>query len=90
MERYACSILSSRTWLHRHGNAEHERTELTQHLRMKRQHGIYPSSDHRRWTIANGDGPGYHLTKPYTDADLLRQVHGALQGVAMREPAVAG
>lgn len=70
--------------------------ELTQHLRMKEATRHLPiimitsrSMDKHREQAMQA-GVDIYLTKPYTDADLLRQVHGALQGVTLREPAAAG
>ncbi len=70
--------------------------ELTQHLRMKEATRHLPiimitsrSMDKHREQAMQA-GVDIYLTKPYTDADLLQQVHGALQGITMREPAAAG
>ena len=69
--------------------------ELTQHLRMKETTRHLPvimitsrSMDKHR-DQAMQAGVNIYLTKPYTDADLLKHVHGALQA-SMREPAATG
>jgi chemosensory pili system protein ChpA (sensor histidine kinase/response regulator) len=69
--------------------------ELTQHLRMKEATRRLPvimitsrSMDKHR-DQAMQAGVNIYLTKPYTDADLLKHVHGALQA-SMRELAAAG
>jgi CheY-like chemotaxis protein len=69
--------------------------ELTQHLRMKEATRRLPvimitsrSMDKHR-DQAMQAGVNIYLTKPYTDADLLKHVNGALQA-SMRELAAAG
>ncbi|MFZ5523229.1 MAG: hybrid sensor histidine kinase/response regulator [Pseudomonadota bacterium] len=69
--------------------------ELTQHLRMKEATRDLPvimitsrSMDKHR-DQAMQAGVSIYLTKPYTDADLLKHVHGALQA-STRELATAG
>ncbi len=69
--------------------------ELTQHLRMKETTRHLPvimissrSMDKHREQAMQA-GVDIYLTKPYTDADLLRHVHAALQASSMREPAAA-
>ncbi|HEY4696758.1 MAG TPA: response regulator [Gallionella sp.] len=70
--------------------------ELTQHLRMKETTRHLPvimitsrSMDKHREQAMHA-GVDIYLTKPYTDADLLRHVHAALQTNSIREPAAAG
>ena len=69
--------------------------ELTQHLRMKETTRHLPvimitsrSMDKHR-DQAMQAGVNVYLTKPYTDADLLKHVHSELQG-SKRELATAG
>jgi chemosensory pili system protein ChpA (sensor histidine kinase/response regulator) len=70
--------------------------ELTQHLRLKENTRHLPiimitsrSMDKHREQAMQA-GVSIYLTKPYSDADLLQHVHGALQANSAHEPAVAG
>jgi len=70
--------------------------ELTQHLRLKENMRDLPiimitsrSMDKHREQAMQA-GVSIYLTKPYTDADLLKQVHGALHAAPVREPVTAG
>lgn len=69
--------------------------ELTQHLRLKEDMRDLPiimitsrSMDKHREQAMQA-GVSIYLTKPYTDADLLKHVHGALHTGSVREPAPA-
>jgi len=69
--------------------------ELTQHLRLKENMRDLPiimitsrSMDKHREQAMQA-GVSIYLTKPYTDADLLKQVHGALHAAPVREPVTA-
>ena len=67
--------------------------ELAQHLRMQQDTRKMPiimitsRSTEKHREQAMKAGVDFYLTKPYTDADLLKNVHNALQGAAVQEVA---
>jgi chemotaxis protein histidine kinase CheA/CheY-like chemotaxis protein len=67
--------------------------ELAQHLRMKEATRHLPiimitsRSTEKHREQAMRAGVNFYLTKPYTDADLLKHVHNALQAGAVHEVA---
>jgi chemosensory pili system protein ChpA (sensor histidine kinase/response regulator) len=67
--------------------------ELAQHLRMEAttQHlpiiMITSRSTEKHREQAKRAGVNFYLTKPYTDADLLKHVHNALQASFVHEVA---